>query len=236
MSSSYRSFRFLAVSTALFARCGVALTTVPPSPSRLPKAMSEELVGERFPFQNLSHHAAAAASALVLGCVITAMHPVVADAAVVTTATKHVASDPAIQAIESPTLSTGHRSAARPSRAFQPSPPTINQHWVEGPTAWNSGQSSLYVYEKAPGGFVLPSVSLSATNDSNDDGIHNSESSGGDGGGRRRIIPKSAPSQDPPNPAVVRVVGPVFWSYLGFSTLAGIKGVYDGFQRKRGKE
>jgi hypothetical protein len=233
MSSSYRSFCFLAVSAALFALCAVALTTTPPSPSRLPKAMAEKLVGERFPFQTLPHNANVA-SALVLGCVITAMHPVVADAAVVTTATKHMESDLAIQAIESPTLSAGHRSAARPSRAFQPSPPTINQHWMEGSTAWHYGQSSLY--EEAPGGFVLPSFSLSATNDSDDDGIDNSESSGGDGGRRRRIISKSAPSQNPPNPAVVRIVGPVFWSYLGFSTLAGVKGVYDGIQRKRGKE
>jgi hypothetical protein len=132
-------------------------------------------------------------------------------------------------------LATKQRSAQfRIIGAFEPSA-TVHQKWMEGATAWHSRQNSHH--QEAPDKFVLPSLSLSA-NDSQDDSndAQSAVTGSGESRRRRRILSTAAPSQNPPNPAVVRIVGPIFWSYLGFSTLAGIKGVYDGIQRKRGEE
>jgi hypothetical protein len=233
--SCYRSFCCLVVWTALSSLCGVALTTSSASLSGSPTARPEKSVGERFQFLKSPH---VFPSALLLGCAITALNPVVADAAVATTTmpvTKTtMARDPVAHAIESLSLATLQRSAQfRTASVFQPSP-TINQQWIEGSSAWKFRTNSQH--QESPDSFVLPSLSLSANDRQDDSNDAHSAVTGGGVNRRRRIVSSAAPSQNPPNPAVVRIVGPIFWSYLGFSTLAGIKGVYDGIQRKRAEE
>jgi hypothetical protein len=233
--SCCRSFCCLVVWTALSSICGVALTTSPAASSGPPMARPDKSVGERCRFMKSPH---VFPSAFLLGFAITALNPVVADAAVATTTmtvTKTtMASDPAAHAMESLSLATLQRSAQfQTISAFEPSA-TVHQKWMEGTSAWNFRQSSHH--QGAPDSFVLPSLSLSANDRQDDSNDANSAVAGGGNSRRRRRVSSAAPSQNPPNPAVVRIVGPIFWSYLGFSTLAGIKGVYDGIQRKRGNE